>query len=440
MKSKFLTNPETVEIVKKLLKESDKVDLAVSYLKISGYKLIEDEIIKLVNKGIKIRAIVDLDLNLQITDIEPIIKIKKLGSNIGIKVYKTNNNNFHPKLYIFYNGDKVSIIIGSSNITRGGLINNIEANLFIESEKDDDLVKNIMDYFNILWGDSLIPDDIELSSYDELRKNRKKTEVKIKKSPAYKKLSDFITAKINKIKESEKRKYWLFPKRTFKQEELKKFEKYDGLEWKDVKKDLMTELKLTQQSVGTMEAEYEDFGFLVIGIKNNKSILELTDVGKEYLKSNKPEEIILKQCLKWQFPNPEQNKVGGIRVFPFVLILGAIKELGYLTNEEIALFLFKVESMNQDDFDVLISRIRDYRKLNDEEKKNRYGEPLLQNMRYLTYISTFFIQSDIIQKDRNKLLIDKTKMNKADNILGEYKDKQVKDYTLDEYHKHMGSL
>ena len=178
MKSKFLTNPETVEIVKKLLKESDKVDLAVSYLKISGYKLIEDEIIKLVNKGIKIRAIVDLDLNLQITDIEPIIKIKKLGSNIGIKVYKTNNNNFHPKLYIFYNGDKVSIIIGSSNITRGGLINNIEANLFIESEKDDDLVKNIMDYFNILWGDSLIPDDIELSSYDELRKNRKKTEVK----------------------------------------------------------------------------------------------------------------------------------------------------------------------------------------------------------------------------------------------------------------------
>ena len=202
----------------------------------------------------------------------------------------------------------------------------------------------------------------------------------------------------------------------------------------------MTELKLTQQSVGTMEAEYEDFGFLVIGIKNNKSILELTDVGKEYLKSNKPEEIILKQCLKWQFPNPEQNKVGGIRVFPFVLILGAIKELGYLTNEEIALFLFKVESMNQDDFDVLISRIRDYRKLNDEEKKNRYGEPLLQNMRYLTYISTFFFQSDIIQKDRNKLLIDKTKMNKADNILGEYKDKQVKDYTLDEYHKHMGSL
>src|SRR3989344_3404377 len=226
MQSKFLTNPETIEIVKKLLKESDKVDLAVSYLKKSGYKLIKDEIIRLLNKNVRIRVIVDLDLNLQITDIEPIIDIKKLGSNIGIKVYQTNNNNFHPKLYIFYNSNKVSVIIGSSNITWGGLINNIEANLFIESEKDDILVKNIIDYFNILWGSSLIPDDVELSNYNELRKNRKKTEVKIKKSPAYKKLNDFITTKINKIKEGEKRKYWLFPKRTFKQEELRKFEKY----------------------------------------------------------------------------------------------------------------------------------------------------------------------------------------------------------------------
>ena len=45
---------------------------------------------------------------------------------------------FHPKIYFLRTADTLKAIIGSANLTRGGLNNNIEASVYIEIHKSDE--------------------------------------------------------------------------------------------------------------------------------------------------------------------------------------------------------------------------------------------------------------------------------------------------------------
>jgi len=63
-------------------------------------------------------------------DITSIQAIKRLLSmNVDVYVVDTGSRNtiFHPKLYFAGNAEQASVIIGSANLTFGGLHNNIEA-------------------------------------------------------------------------------------------------------------------------------------------------------------------------------------------------------------------------------------------------------------------------------------------------------------------------
>lgn len=53
---------------------------------------------------------------------------------------------------IFTDKDHISIILGSSNLTGGGLGNNIEANIFITSDKPGNgSINKIDEYFDTIW-------------------------------------------------------------------------------------------------------------------------------------------------------------------------------------------------------------------------------------------------------------------------------------------------
>jgi phenylpyruvate tautomerase PptA (4-oxalocrotonate tautomerase family) len=53
---------------------------------------------------------------------------------------------FHPKLYMFEHADKVTVVIGSHNMTRGAFEANDELSLLTEFEKTDKSVKNLYDW------------------------------------------------------------------------------------------------------------------------------------------------------------------------------------------------------------------------------------------------------------------------------------------------------
>jgi HKD family nuclease len=56
----------------------------------------------------------------------------------AIRIFHREKGLFHPKLYLFTNGDRYALFAGSSNLTYGGFYENVEANVLIEGALSTD--------------------------------------------------------------------------------------------------------------------------------------------------------------------------------------------------------------------------------------------------------------------------------------------------------------
>lgn len=69
--------------------------------------------------------------------------------------YQQEQPVFHPKIYLFESTKNVKLIIGSSNLTRGGLFSNIESSVLIEFNMNDDdgkvLLSELKKYYQSLF-------------------------------------------------------------------------------------------------------------------------------------------------------------------------------------------------------------------------------------------------------------------------------------------------
>ena len=67
-----------------------------------------------------------------ITSIQSLFSLFKLGIKAFVVDTAANNKIFHPKIYAAYNNELAHIILGSANLTFGGLNRNIEASSYIK--------------------------------------------------------------------------------------------------------------------------------------------------------------------------------------------------------------------------------------------------------------------------------------------------------------------
>ena len=83
-----------------------------------------------------------------------------LGAGIETYVvYSPNSVLFHPKVYVIEGPKKTRAIIGSSNLTRGGLFQNVEASVSVVFDNDDEegseFLSEVFDHYNeILTGEA----------------------------------------------------------------------------------------------------------------------------------------------------------------------------------------------------------------------------------------------------------------------------------------------
>lgn len=75
-------------------------------------------------------------VDLEGTSKEALEEILALNINSYI-FYQKEQPIFHPKIYLFEGPSDIKIIIGSSNLTRGGLFTNVESSILIEFNSDD---------------------------------------------------------------------------------------------------------------------------------------------------------------------------------------------------------------------------------------------------------------------------------------------------------------
>jgi HKD family nuclease len=83
-----------------------------------------------------------------ITSIQAILLLQKIGIHPYVVDTATNYKIFHPKIYAAYNDYTAHVILGSANLTAGGLSQNIEASSYISLDRkqpeDNDYINKLL--------------------------------------------------------------------------------------------------------------------------------------------------------------------------------------------------------------------------------------------------------------------------------------------------------
>ena len=130
--------------IDRLLASSDEAIICVAFLKLSGLNKIID---KLKTKIGKCLFYIGTDFYLT----EPTALRKLFSNGHTVFITKKDKCTYHPKIFYFKRNNNISIIIGSANLTSGGLETNIEASLQIETELNsniDNEIKSLISSFN----------------------------------------------------------------------------------------------------------------------------------------------------------------------------------------------------------------------------------------------------------------------------------------------------
>jgi HKD family nuclease len=161
--------------------QSNDIRIAVAFLSMRGINLLYDSIDSALNQGASFEFLAGLDMRTTEPEaLQFLYNLSKNNANLTLYCYASiePSSIYHPKIYLLknINGMKVIAIVGSSNLTEGGLRRNIEANLVIEADVDHEIIVDSYLTYNRLkfHPKRVIPDDDFLSLYSELCSSEKK--------------------------------------------------------------------------------------------------------------------------------------------------------------------------------------------------------------------------------------------------------------------------
>jgi HKD family nuclease len=118
------------------LKIAERFTCMVAFAKRSGFALIERELKTRLKDGIVVVFVVGIDFYQ--TDpgvIETLLSLKRHGDLTIYMGSFDRSATFHPKLYVFETDRHVEVIVGSANLTGGGLFNNHELSVAYEGSR-----------------------------------------------------------------------------------------------------------------------------------------------------------------------------------------------------------------------------------------------------------------------------------------------------------------
>ncbi len=110
-----------------------------------------------------------------------------------------------------------------------------------------------------------------------------------------------------------------------------------------------------------------------LGFINLKPHIELTEAGIAFVYGKRPQEIFLRQLLKFQLPSPyhveHQNIIGTFCIRPYLEILRLVRELEYITFDEFKIFAVQMTDYHK--FNMIKESILCFRQ-GKEENKGQY--------------------------------------------------------------------
>ncbi|CBJ50463.1 phospholipase D-like domain-containing protein [Ralstonia solanacearum] len=142
------------QVVAKLLKQAERLECLVAFAKTSALNDMMKELEKALIRGLKARFAIGLDFYL--TEPDLLRKLRKLGKDHALELYLSDSSEtFHPKIYAFQSREHCSVLVGSANLTHGGLSRNYEASALI-SDANGALMASVIQHFDELAADEVI--------------------------------------------------------------------------------------------------------------------------------------------------------------------------------------------------------------------------------------------------------------------------------------------
>lgn len=84
----------------------------------------------------------------RITEPDALTRLQSVGAQVRIADVE---GEFHPKVYLVRYDDSIGAVVGSSNLTRGGILSNEEANVLLQGPKHASPLNEILEYEEDLW-------------------------------------------------------------------------------------------------------------------------------------------------------------------------------------------------------------------------------------------------------------------------------------------------
>lgn len=114
---------------------------SASYIRLAApYFTRADEIVEAVRRGAKVQLLVGLNASTQPDALNRVLT----AGNCAVRYF---TDDFHAKVYLF---DGVAML-GSANLTGGGLINNREAVILLDQPGDEERIQDIEEFFVQVW-------------------------------------------------------------------------------------------------------------------------------------------------------------------------------------------------------------------------------------------------------------------------------------------------
>lgn len=116
-----------------------------------------------------------------------------------------------------------------------------------------------------------------------------------------------------------------------------------------------------------------------LGFVDLQPNISLTDAGKELVYGNRPQEVFLRQLLKFQFPSPYHvetvETTGNFYVRPYLEILRLIRELEYITFDEFKIFAIRLTDYRKfEEIKAAIMKFREDKELHKGKYKKFVDE------------------------------------------------------------------
>ncbi len=143
-------NDDHATAVLQHLRDALRFEALIAFAKASGLKAIKKNLKASLKNQMRARIVIGTDFF--ITDPSVLDDLFSLSKNNSLELYIQNREikcTFHPKIYAFLKADKSAVVVGSSNLTNGGLHSNYEGSLEV-TDSNCEFFEEIRDFIDDL--------------------------------------------------------------------------------------------------------------------------------------------------------------------------------------------------------------------------------------------------------------------------------------------------